>query len=276
VASGKYVRFRSPENIIKEIAFLHKAYPTQSRIYLEVESIALNKNWLKEFCNKLVAFNTSIGNFISYDCNFRISSQAADKNIFLALKNANFYKINIGLESGSERIRKEILKRDYTNKDFEHVIAMAREAGLKICTYNMIGIPGETYEDYMETVLLNRHCKADYNYTGIFFPYPGTKLYEKCAQEKLIKTSIDIRLERRHPVIESKIFSRHQIYKAYILFNYRVYKWYKPHWWIIMQTFMSIVRSNVTFRFLYSKVVRSSIYYYIQGKIAAGRRNKKG
>ena len=88
VAPGKYVRFRSPGNIIKEVTFLHATYPIQSRIYFEVESIALNKTWLMEFCKQLEAFNATIDNFISYGCNFRISPQSIDENIFLFLKNA--------------------------------------------------------------------------------------------------------------------------------------------------------------------------------------------
>ena len=173
VAPGKYVRFRSPENIIKEVAFLHKTYPTQSRIYFEVESIALNKAWLIKFCKQLEAFNATIDNFISYGCNFRISPQSKDENIFLALKKANFFKINIGLESGSERIRRDILKRDYSNRDFLDITVMAHKVGLKIFVFNIIGIPGETYDDYIETVSLNRQCQPDSHYTGIFFPYPA-------------------------------------------------------------------------------------------------------
>jgi len=53
VAPGTYVRFRSPENILKEIAYINKTHPTQSRIFFEVESIALKKDWLMEFCRQL-------------------------------------------------------------------------------------------------------------------------------------------------------------------------------------------------------------------------------
>jgi anaerobic magnesium-protoporphyrin IX monomethyl ester cyclase len=270
---GKYVRFRSPDNIIREIAFLHTMYPTQSRLYLEVESIALNRAWLKAFCEKLQAFNATIDNFISYDCNFRISPQSIDEEIFLALKKANFFKINIGLESGSERIRRDILKRDYSNRDFLDVTAMARKAGLKIYVYNMIGLPGETYDDYMETVSLNRQCQPDSHLTGIFFPYPGTELFEMCVRQGFIKTPIDQRLERRHPVIDSPHFSKSQILKAYIWFDYQVYKGRRPFWWLMKQTATTKIRSNITFRSLHHRIVRSPACNYLREKLAGIRRN---
>lgn len=251
---GQYVRFRSPENIVKEISFLHTTYPTQSKIYFEVESIALNKGWLLEFCKQLEAFNGKINHVISYGCNFRISPQSLDPEIFLALKKANFYKINIGLESGSERVRREILKRNYSNEDFFKVTAMAREYGFKIYLFNIIGLPGESYADYLETVSLNRQCQPDMHYTGIFFPYQGTEIYDICIREKFIKGPIENKLERLQPVIDFPHFSKSQIQKAYIWFNYRVYKGHKPLWGLLKQTFLVKVHSSVFLKFFFRKI----------------------
>lgn len=267
-APGKYVRFRSPENIIKEIAFLHETNPARSRIYFEVESIALNKDWLLELCKELETFNATIDKFISYSCNFRISPKSSDEKIFLALKKANFYKINIGLEAGSERIRREILKRDYSNRNFLDVVAMARKVGLKIFVFNIIGLPGETYDDYMETVSLNRQCQPDMHYTGIFFPYPGTELYDMCVREGFINTPIDPRLERKQPVIDFPHFSKPQIQKAHTWFNYQVYKGYKPLWWVLMQTVMTKVRSNIHLNRLFRKIVQWPGCNYLREKLA--------
>ena len=256
VASGKYVRFRSPGNIIDEVAFLHATHPTQSKVYFEVESIALNKDWLIEFCNQLEVLNDTIDRSISYGCNFRISPQAMDEEIFFALRRANFTRINIGLESGSERIRREVLKRDYSNKDFLNVTIMARKVGLKISVFNMIGLPEETFSDHMETVSLNRQCQPDNHYTGIFFPYPGTELYDLCIRKNLIVLPIDNRLERSQPVIELPLFTRSQIRRAYTLFNYRIYKGFRPFWWILMQTVMTKIRGSVAIYSLFRRVVQ--------------------
>jgi len=59
VARGKYTRFRSPENILKEVAFVYNNYPVQ-RIYFEVETIALNKTWAIELCSQLEAFKGAL------------------------------------------------------------------------------------------------------------------------------------------------------------------------------------------------------------------------
>ena len=46
IASGGYVRSRNPQNIVREIDYVHKLYPWQKTIHLEIESIALNKKFL--------------------------------------------------------------------------------------------------------------------------------------------------------------------------------------------------------------------------------------
>lgn len=268
VASGKYVRMRSPGNIIKEVASLHKEYPAQRQIYFEVESVALDKSWLMEFCAKLQDFNSTVNNSIFYGCNFRISPQSIDEKIFIALKKANFYKINIGLESGSERIRREILKRDYSNKDFLDTVSLARKHGLKIYVFNMIGLPEETYSDHMETVLLNRKCQPDFHYTGIFFPYPGTELFNTCIQKGFIKVPFDSKMERMRAVIDSPYFPKTQVQNAYTWFNYHVYKGYKPLWWILIQTIMVKVRSNPTINSLFRRIVQAPIVNHLRSKLA--------
>lgn len=267
IAHGKYTRSRSPENILKEIAFLYNNYPLQ-RIYLEVETIAVNKIWAIELCSQLEAFNVTIDNSLNYGCNFRISPQAVDEKLFIAFKKANFYKINIGLESGSEKIRREVLKRVYSNKDFLEVVSMARKYGLSIYVYNMIGLPGESLNDHMETVLLNRQCQPDGHYTGIFFPYPGTELYDTCIKQGLLKGPVNTQMERSQSIIKLPNFTNVQIRRAYTWFNYRVYKGYKPLLVIMIQTIGTKVRSNPTTNFLFRQIVQLPILRQVRAKLA--------
>lgn len=269
VAMGKYVRFRSPENILEEIKSLHASIPTLSRIYFEVESIALDKPWLFKLCTQLKEYNLTINKSISYGCNYRISPQSIDKQVFYFLKAAGFTKVNIGLESGSERIRRKILKRNYSNKDFLDVIAMAREVGLKVCVFNILGLPGETYSDYMETVSLNRQCQPDKHYTGIFFPYPGTEIYDRCVREGLITLPINQRLERRKPVTNLPGFTRSQIQRAHTWFDFRIYKGHKPFCWRLMQTIMVKVRSNITANYLLRKIVQWPLIQDMRFKLSS-------
>jgi len=267
VAQGKYVRMRSPENILQEVAFLHERYPHRS-MYFEVETIALNKNWLVELCNQLTTFNSTISQAISFGCNIRISPRIKDESLFAALEKANFYKLNIGLESGSEKIRRDVLKRIYSNDDFLEIVSLARKYGLKIFVFNMIGLPGESLDDHKETISLNRLCQPDGHYTGIFYPYPGTELYNICIQQDLIKGTLDVQNERRQPVIELPEFSKAQIRRAYTWFDYHVYRGHKPLWKVVILVLMVKVRSNSVTNSLFRKIVQLPVLRYFRAKFA--------
>lgn len=255
ISHGKYVRVRSVENILKEISLLYETYQHR-KIYLEIETIAANKNWTMEFCSKLKEFNHTINNAISFGCNFRISSQSMDETLFIALKEANFHKIHIGLESGSENIRSEVLKRSYSNEDFLNTVSMARKHGLDYYIYNMIGIPGETLKDHMKTVLLNRQCQPAGHYTGIFFPYPGTKLYNICIKQNLLKNSLNSNMERNRACLDLSTFSKRQIQSCLNWFNYRIYKGYQPFWKLYVPVIKAKIKYHPKISFLIRRILQ--------------------
>ena len=245
ITTGKYVRFRSPENIISEIEELNKYNKHLKYIYFEVETIASEKKWLLDFSKKLSAYNKTINNKISYGCNYRVTNIPPDDAFFSALHNANFKNLNIGLESGSEKIRKTVLKRNYTNINFIETINLANKYEFNVTTYNLIGIPGESYNDYLETVNLNRKVLPNNLMPSIFFPYPGTKLYELCLAKNFItEKSLNSNNERNIASIDLPGFSKNKITKERFLFEYRVYKGYKPILPLLIKVYKNKIRMN--------------------------------
>jgi len=225
LAGGRYVRFRSPENIVAEIEEVRQRYLRDDlNVYLEVEAIAIDRAWALDLCEALEGHNATLPKPLQYRCNYRITPQSLDEEIFRALAAANFRRLNIGLESGSERVRREVLHRDYSNDDFRRVMALARRHGLAVNLFNMIGVPGETMANHMETVRLNQEARPSFSYTSIFFPYPGTELYETCENRGLLRGGLDVRHERRRAVLELPEFPRRQVQRAYDLFDWRIHK----------------------------------------------------
>lgn len=227
LASGKYVRFRSPENIIREIEHVLLEYPDTPEIFFEVEAIALDKKWFLYFASHLAEYNSAAKTNLKYSCNFRISKQAVTDEVFRALSDANIRCINIGLEAGSERVRREILKRDYTNDDFRLTVELARKYKIDVNLFNMLGIPTETKAEHMETVELNRWANPRMSFTSIFYPYPGTDLYDYCRRIGLLNEMPATEAERRKARLDMPQFTKKQVQQAYLLFGFRIYKGHK-------------------------------------------------
>jgi anaerobic magnesium-protoporphyrin IX monomethyl ester cyclase len=234
-APGRYVRTRSPASIAAEVADLraNHRFPQRAEIYLEIESFGVDIGWAVDVCRKLKELSAEPGPALRYGANLRVVPDMDLERLFTAMAEADFRHVNIGLEAGSERVRREVLRRRYSNDDVISATEVARRHGLEVHLFNMIGLPGETYSDHLETVRINRLCQPDRNHTGVFFPYPGTDLYRRCAEMGLPVDRLDVRRERMHAVMDLPGFSAGQIQRALWLFNFRVYRGRKsPAWWI--------------------------------------------
>jgi len=236
ISAGQYARYRSPENVVREIKEITQKYPINKEIYLEIESIGIDKEWAVKLCQGLSEFNRSLQEPLSFGVNLRITPNLDLNYLFPAFKKANFRFINIGLESGSERIRREVLNRNYANEDIVNAVKLAKAHGLQVAFLNMLGLPGETEQDFRETIEMNRRCLPDWTGSSIFYPSPGTDLYASCKRQGLLQGPLTTEMERSRAVIDLPGFSRKRIEKNYVWFEYNVYKGHKPLARLLLRT----------------------------------------
>ena len=88
-----------------------------------------------------------------------------------------------GVEAGSVRVRRELLNRpEVSDAKLAETFAIAHAAGLLSWAFNMIGIPGESPEELLQTFDLNGRLKPDNVWLSIYFPYHRTPLYDLCCE----------------------------------------------------------------------------------------------
>ena len=197
-------------------------------------------------CDELEALNSRWEVPIAFGANLRVTPDKDYDKLFAALASSNFRFLNIGLESGSERVRREVLKRQYSNGDIVRAVETARKHGLQIGFYNLIGLPGETPADFADTVNLNRVCQPDWFLLSVFFPYPGTELHDLCRDQGLLGSSFDKVLERRRPAMDLPGFSKRQVRRRFTwspLLFYGGHRSLKEIMWLVT---MSKIFSNRT------------------------------
>ena len=166
---GKYVRIRSPENLINEIKVLRKKYRID-KISFPDDTFTINKKWLIKFCE---LYRKEIN--IPFVCNARVEN--INDDVCKALKKANCYALKIGVESGSVNIRKNVLRRFMSTAQLINAFKLCKKYGLKTQSYNMIGMPYETKNDIYKTISLNRLIEPNELAITIWQPFPGTELF---------------------------------------------------------------------------------------------------
>jgi radical SAM superfamily enzyme YgiQ (UPF0313 family) len=147
-----------------------------------------------------------------------------DKRRAKLLRDAGCVRVHLGIESGSPSIRKELLGRDISDEEIVEAFALARSLGMKTVSFNMIGLPGETEEDIMQTIRLNRKVKPGWLLYSVFYPFPGTKLYDTCIREGLIQARhIGDDYYNAEWSIDSPAISRERLQEIYADFQHLVY-----------------------------------------------------
>ncbi|HHT9112430.1 MAG TPA: B12-binding domain-containing radical SAM protein [Candidatus Wunengus sp. YC65] len=260
---GRYVRFRSPENIIGELQYLLLHYPDVDSIYFEVETFGASTKYAMNFCEKLKEFNKSLQRPVQYGINMAVT-RTIGRNVELieAMKRANFSFVNIGLESGSERVRRDVLKRPvYSNQDLIEFCKMARDRSININLFVLIGVPGETLTDFKQTVDCAKQCLPTNCMVSIFYPYPGTRLFDIAKEQKLVGDVLDTRKERRTSILCMKDFPRWRIQYEYVMFHFKVFKGQMPFY----KRFLYIIR-----RFASMSPWFNSLYIYFVYKSRIG------
>lgn len=170
---GKYVRSFSYERILDEVAEVISQYPDTRAVFLGADTLGADRHWLQEL---LTRYRERFD--IPYTCLIRpdyITEELAE-----LLGSTNCHMVAFGIESGSERIRSELLRRKYPNKQIVHAAKLLKKYGIKFRTYNIIGFPTETTEEMLATLQLNLDIKPNFPWCSIFTPYPETKLAKYC------------------------------------------------------------------------------------------------
>ena len=136
----------------------------------------LNLKWLEEFAE---LFRRRVG--LRFWCNSHVG-HLSDRAVRL-LRHAGCVRVQIGIESGSEHLRRKILGKKFGDDKILEVARRLKRHHIKIVTYFMMGIPGETEGDILASMELCREIDPDWVLVSTFTPYPGTRLYEELVAD---------------------------------------------------------------------------------------------
>lgn len=269
LAEGKYVRYRSPENIVEEIKSIIGRSPGVKRIYLEAETFGADLRMTFKICEALEKFNQTLKAPLEYFANFTLVKVVSTNTELLeALQRANFTGMNIGLESGSERVRNGYLKRPpYKNEDLIEFCHRARKYGVGVTLFVLMGVPGETLEDYYETVKVVRAAEPVHVYLSIFYPYPGTDLWRVSIELGLIPKEHKQGYERTKPNLDLPGFTHEQIKHEYVWFYYKAFKGKHPFLKVVARTLRTYLKTKPRLDGVFNQLSSSRFLFNIKRKL---------
>ncbi|MBF0557538.1 MAG: radical SAM protein [Nitrospirae bacterium] len=175
------IRYRSVENVIKEIeACLSQGY---REIKFIDDTLAADYDRAMRLAGEIKARRLDFTWFASACVN------QVDKPLLRAFKEAGCWAILFGAESGVQK-NLNTIRKGTTIAQIRAAVKAAQEVGLKVSTPFMFGIPGETYEEGLQTIEFALDLNPDIANFHAITPFPGTYLYDN--REKLGQMSDDL------------------------------------------------------------------------------------
>ncbi len=173
------VRFLAVEDVVSECLILRNSYPLEL-IFFQDDYFGYKVDWLREFCKEYKKYVN-----VPFHCQIRPEGVTEER--LGMLEKAGCCGITVALECTNERVRKELLKRNYSNKDVLAACLMIKAHGLRCRTEQMLGIPETTIEDEIELLRWNVLTHPTIAWASTFVPYRGTELGEYCVEKGLYK-----------------------------------------------------------------------------------------
>jgi anaerobic magnesium-protoporphyrin IX monomethyl ester cyclase len=165
---GPLLRTRDPERMCDDILMVRKTWGARLVWFLDANFVA-NVPWLEAFAP---LYRRRVG--LPVFCKLR--PERATERVVRLLGEIGCTGVGVGIESGVESIRREILCRPAGDEDILAGCRRLKAAGIRIMSFSMLGIPGATIEDELRTVALNVACGVDLAAATILQPYPGTAI----------------------------------------------------------------------------------------------------
>jgi anaerobic magnesium-protoporphyrin IX monomethyl ester cyclase len=213
---GMRVRHHGVRYSIALIRQLRAQFPDKKEVFFLDDLFTWDRKWLASF---LAGFR-KLG--LRFQCNSRFDIM--DEELIGLLAASGCVQVNMAIECGNERIRKEVLKRNIPDAMIIEKAALVKKHGVRLFTHNMVGVPYETGRDIRMTVALNRRIRPDDLQAMIFTPYKGTALRSLCEKKGWIDTRFKTMSPFTHTVLKTPFIKPFLVNRYYRMFRDMVYR----------------------------------------------------
>jgi radical SAM superfamily enzyme YgiQ (UPF0313 family) len=174
----QHVRRRSPDNVIEELVQAKRRYGIREVNFLD-DVFTVLVPWMEEF---LEQYKSRIN--LPFYCHAYPSTVNA--KVAALLKKGGCHSVGMGVQSGSERMRKDIYRRPGTNERLIESVAHLKEVGIPVQLDIILGGPTETEAEAKESLELCKKLEPDRVLSFWLTYYPGAPIIEAALKENAV------------------------------------------------------------------------------------------
>jgi anaerobic magnesium-protoporphyrin IX monomethyl ester cyclase len=167
---GQSFRARSAVNVVDEVGEV--AGLGYNKVWFADDCFTLNRERLTELCDELARRRLGVG----WECLSRVDTM--DREVATKMRVAGCARVFFGIESGTDEVL-SLMQKQITVAQARKAVYVAKEAGLQVGAFFILGYPGEKDETVLETVRFASELPLDYLSFTLPYPIPGTALFDR-------------------------------------------------------------------------------------------------
>lgn len=169
--SGSKWRFRSPENVLKELKQVIQKYHIKSFQIID-DSFTLNISRAKDFCRLLIEQNLNL----RWCCPNGLRADCLDEELVKLMKKSGCESVSLGIESGDEKVFNFINKGEKLD-NIANAVKILKKHGLSVSGFFIIGLPFESVKSVKRSLKFINKLNLDGVKWNMLVPYPETFLW---------------------------------------------------------------------------------------------------
>jgi len=192
---GRKPRLREPRAVVDEMEWAGKRFGIKDFLFWS-ESFTLRRDYAASICEEILSRKLRT----SWVANSRVDD--VDIELLRLMKRAGCWVIGYGAEAGTDKALK-LMRKNITTDRIREAVCRTAEAGIGAVAHVVLGYPGETEEDVLETISFIKGLPLDFAQFYCAVPFPGSPLYEQALEQGWINTSDWTKFEQNHSVLDT-------------------------------------------------------------------------
>jgi len=249
---GNKYRYRSPENVIKELEILKSEYKIKE-FQIQDDNFTFNKKRTIEICNGLKGLG------LHWSMPNGVAVWALDEDIIKAMSESGCHYVIAAIESGNQRVLKYVIKKPLNLDKVVDICNYITRHKIRLSGFFIVGFPDETLEEIKDTFNFALKCNlhiAGFNYAT---PLPGTRLWEQAEKENLFVSKFDMaNFTYDRPSLKSKNWTIQDLESLYLSESRKYYlRTFIKHPKVILFRAMDAFKKNPVnlFKIIYYRMI---------------------
>ena len=186
--SGKRTFFRrkSPERIVREIEAVRRRHPLEI-VHFSDDLFSSGTDWLEAF---IACYGDTVA--LPFSCN--VFARSVNRRTGELLRRGGCRVIAMGVEVADESLRMEVMNKPVSTEEIIEAARIVKDLGIRLVTFNILGLPWSSLETDMETLDLNRRIQSDHTRLSILVPFPKSAVTARLHKEGYLAEDFEDRI----------------------------------------------------------------------------------